>query len=76
MAQTRRESKDRQVELTEAALRIIASQGIAALSTRTLAAEVGLSSGAIFRHFSSLDALLDAVVGRVEAVLEETYPPA
>lgn len=74
MTETRRASKDRQVELTDAALHIIATQGIAALSTRKLAAEVGLSSGAIFRHFASLDALLDAVVARVEAVLESTYP--
>jgi AcrR family transcriptional regulator len=71
----RRASEDRQVELTDAALRIIATKGIAALTTRSLADEVGLSSGAIFRHFASLEALLDAVVARVEAVLDSTYPP-
>ena len=38
--------------------------------------EVGLSTGAIFRHFASLDALLEAIVTRVEAVLAATYPPA
>lgn len=74
MADQRRTSQVRQVELTDAALRIIATRGIAALSTRSLAAEVGLSSGAIFRHFASLDALLDAVVTRVEGVLESTFP--
>jgi TetR/AcrR family fatty acid metabolism transcriptional regulator len=72
----RRTSEDRQVELTDAALHIIATQGISALNTRSLAAEVGLSTGAIFKHFASLDALLDAVVARVEAVLESTYPPS
>ncbi len=76
MQELRRPTLDRQVELTDAALRIIATQGIVALSTRSLAAEVGLSTGAIFKHFASLDALLDAVVARVEAVLEATYPPA
>ncbi|MDM7913906.1 MAG: TetR/AcrR family transcriptional regulator, partial [Candidatus Eisenbacteria bacterium] len=60
--------------MTDAALRIVATKGIAALTTRTLAAEVGLSTGAIFRHFVSLEALLEAVVTRVEAVLESTYP--
>lgn len=75
MGELRRASKQRQVELTDAALRLVASKGIAALTTRSLAAEVGLSTGAIFRHFASLDALLDAVVARVEAVLESTYPP-
>ena len=72
----RRTSEDRQIELTDAALHIIATKGITALSTRSLAAEVGLSTGAIFRHFASLEALLDAVVARVEAVLESTYPPS
>lgn len=76
MAKRRRTSEVRQVELTDAALRIVATKGIAALSTRSLAAEVGLSSGAIFRHFASLEALLEAVVARVEAVLESTFPAA
>lgn len=75
MGEFRRTSSDRQVELIDAALHLIATRGIAALSTRSLAAQVGLSSGAIFRHFASLEALLDAVVARVEAVLESTYPP-
>jgi AcrR family transcriptional regulator len=75
MAEFRRSSEVRQLELTDAALHIIATRGITALSTRSLAEQVGLSSGAIFRHFASLDALLDAVVARVEAVLDSTYPP-
>lgn len=76
MGDLRRASELRQVELVDAALHIVATRGIAALSTRSLAAEVGLSSGAIFRHFDSLDALLEAVVTRVEAVLDATYPDA
>lgn len=75
MRRLRRTTEIRQAELTDAALHIIATQGIAALTTRTLAAEVGLSTGAIFKHFTTLDALLDAVVARVEAVLEASYPP-
>ena len=76
MGELRRASVDRQVELTDAALHIIATQGIAALSTSRLAAQVGLSTGAIFKHFASLEALLEAVVARVESVLDATYPPA
>jgi len=76
MGEHRRSSEVRQVELTDAALHIIATKGIAALSTRSLAQQVGLSSGAIFRHFPSIEALLDAVVSRVEAVLESTFPAA
>ena len=76
MGALRRTSEVRQVELTDAALHIIATQGIAALSTRSLAQQVGLSSGAIFRHFPSIEAVLEAVVARVEAVLESTLPAA
>lgn len=72
----RRPTEVRQAELTDAALSIIATRGIAALTTRSLATHVGLSSGAIFRHFATLDALLDAVVARVEAELDSTYPPS
>lgn len=63
------------MELVDGALHIIATEGITALGTRRLAAEVGLTTGAIFRHFASLEALLEAVVARVEAVLEASYPP-
>jgi AcrR family transcriptional regulator len=76
MAELRRSSQVRQVELIDAALHIIATKGIAALSTRSLAEQVGLSTGAIFRHFATLQDLLEAVVARVEAVLEASYPPA
>lgn len=75
MAELRRTSEVRQVELIDAALHVIATRGIAALSTRSLADQVGLSTGAIFRHFATLEALLDAVVARMEAVLASTYPP-
>ena len=75
MAETRKSSEDRQVELVDAALQLIATRGIAALSTRSLAEAVGLSSGAIFKHFPSLDALFQALVARVEGVLDSTYPP-
>lgn len=75
MSEARRPSEARKVELIDAALEIIGTQGIAALSTRSLASRVGLSSGAIFRHFATLDALLEAVVERVETVLDSTFPP-
>ena len=66
----------RRVELADAALKIIATRGIVELTTRNLAAEVGLTTGAIFRHFASLPALLVAVAERVEAILATSYPPA
>jgi TetR/AcrR family transcriptional regulator len=76
MSEHRRPTEERRAELVDAALHIIATRGITALSTRTLAGHVGLTSGALFRHFPTLDALLVGVVDRVEAVLDATYPPA
>lgn len=74
MNERRRPTNIRQSELVAAALEIIATRGIAALGTRTLAAQVGLSSGAIFKHFASIDALLMAVVDHVSEVLAASLP--
>lgn len=73
---TRLPTEDRRAQITEAALQLIAARGIAALSTSELARAVGLTSGALFRHFPSLDAILDAVADRVAELLASTYPPA
>lgn len=72
---SRRPTGERQEELASAALELIATRGITALTTRALAQHVGITSGAIFRHFPTLDALLDAVVARVERLLAGTFPP-
>ena len=64
------------MELADAALEIIATRGISELTTKNVAEAVGLTTGAIFRHFKSLDALLVAVAERVGDVLDSCYPPA
>jgi len=75
MRSRRRPTDERRVELADAALQIIATRGIAELNTKAVAEAVGLTTGAIFRHFASMDELLIAVAERVEAVLTESYPP-
>ena len=74
MGATRQPTIVRRGELVSAALELIATRGIASLGTRSLAAQVGLSSGAIFKHFASLDALLMAVVDHVSEVLAASLP--
>ncbi|MBK6535058.1 MAG: TetR family transcriptional regulator [Deltaproteobacteria bacterium] len=76
MADLRRSTEVRQVELTDAALHIIATRGIAALTTRSLAEQVGLSSGDIFPSLpASIDALIEAVVARGRSwCMESTFP--
>lgn len=66
----------RRAQLTEAALRLIVTQGVGALSTRALARDQGLSSGALFRHFKTMDEVLEAVVDRMVQVLSATLPSA
>ncbi|MBI3132668.1 MAG: TetR/AcrR family transcriptional regulator [Acidobacteria bacterium] len=64
----------KQLDIADAALRIIGKQGIAALTTATLAAELGVSQGAPFRHFANRDEILEAVALRVEELILETIP--
>ena len=64
----------KQVEIADAALRIIGNQGISALTTTALAAELGVSPGAPFRHFANRGEILEAVALRVEGVILATFP--
>ena len=75
MSTPRRTTKERRAELVDAALEIIETRGIVELTTKSLADAVGLSTGAIFRHFNSLDALLVTVADHVGNLLDATYPP-
>lgn len=68
------ERPSRRVEIAETALRLIATRGIAALTTTALAEELGVTSGALFRHFASRDAILEEVVSRVEALFTADFP--
>jgi AcrR family transcriptional regulator len=53
----------RQREFIEAALEIISSQGLQGLTIRTLAAKVGVTEGAIYRHFKSKEEILASTAG-------------
>jgi AcrR family transcriptional regulator len=65
----------KRAEIADAALRIIETRGIAALTTSALASELGVSSGAPFRHFANRGEILEAVVQRVEDLILTTFPP-
>jgi len=73
----RRKSTDvRRGEIAEAAMRVVASQGTRQFTARVLAREVGITDGAVFRHFPSMEAIADAVVERMESLLFADLPPA
>jgi AcrR family transcriptional regulator len=72
----------REVEVAEAAWRVLSTRGVGALSVRTVAAEAGLATGSLRRAFPTQDALLvfslELVSRRVEErvrALDRTAPP-
>lgn len=54
---TRLPTKTRQAEIVAAALRLAQESSPAAITTTDLASAVGLSQGALFKHFSSKEAI-------------------
>jgi len=71
---TRKPAAERREEIATAALRIIGVEGLRSLNTNRLAEEVGLSSGALFRHFASLDAILLEAVRHAVRSVDRTFP--
>lgn len=68
-ARTRKPGDDRRREIADAALRVIAAHGLGRFTAAALAAEVGVTDGALFRHFPTKDAIVLAAIGRVEELL-------
>jgi len=71
---TRKPSSERREEIVLAVLRIIGERGLTSLSTSSLAEEVGVTTGALFRHFHSREEILAEVVRHALARIEETFP--
>lgn len=65
----------RQIELIEAAGKILTTSGVAGLTTKKLAKEMQFSESAIYRHFSSKEeivcALLDYLSETLDTLLKE-----
>ena len=62
-----RETTDiRQEQIKKAVLDIIAEEGLHNISTRNLAKKIGLTEGAIFRHFSSKRDIIKGIMDDVE----------
>ncbi|HUW05572.1 MAG TPA: TetR/AcrR family transcriptional regulator [Williamwhitmania sp.] len=57
----------RQEQIKQAVLDIIYTDGLKNLSTRNLAKRIGLSEGAIFRHFSTKQDIILSIIGDVQS---------
>jgi AcrR family transcriptional regulator len=71
-AQRRARTRDR---LFRATLEVVAERGIAAVSTRRVARAAGLSYGAIYAHFDSVDDLLHGALAYYRAHVPELDVP-
>ncbi len=68
----RKTTEVRKEEIKAAVLDIIASEGFSRLSTRNLANKVGLSEGAIFRHFKSKRDIILSIMEDVKVDLQDS----
>jgi AcrR family transcriptional regulator len=83
MADQKLDTLVRREQIAEAALGLIAQEGVKRLSIAAVARRVGLVPSGIYRHFKSKDEMLDAVLDLldtrvcefVEAAREETTDP-
>jgi AcrR family transcriptional regulator len=72
---SRKPAQDRRREIADAALRVITTGGLGRFTSLAIAREVGVTDAALFRHFPSKDAIVDAAIDRVEELLFEGFPP-
>ena len=72
---TRKSTTVRRREIAEAALRVIGEHGATSLTAASLAREVSLTPGALFRHFATVDDILSAAVDVAIEAVETTVPP-
>lgn len=64
------ETKIRQAQIAEAALKAIARNGLKGFTITTIAKKVGVASGNIYRHFKDKNAVMDAIVSEIERSLK------
>ena len=73
---TRKPSSIRRLEIARAALAVIGERGATSLTAASLAQEVGLTPGALFRHYATLDEILGAAVDVAIEAVDATLPSA
>ena len=76
MADAKLQTRIRREQIAEAALHLVASEGVKRLSIAAVARRVGLVPSDIYRHFKSKDAMLDAVLDLLDAKLQANVEAA
>jgi TetR/AcrR family transcriptional regulator, fatty acid metabolism regulator protein len=66
---------DRQLEIIQAAGKLLASKGMSGLTVKTLAAEMGFVESALYRHFKSKDDILVLMLEYLYQNIQERFEP-
>lgn len=70
------EISDRQLEIIEAAGKILTASGISGLTIKNLAKEMKFSESAIYRHFASKEEIIIALLQYLSQSMDERYSNA
>lgn len=72
---SRKPTEVRRQEIINAAMQILTAEGARRLTADRLGAAVGIASGTIFRHFVSMEEILDGIVDTIEEIIFKGFPP-
>lgn len=72
----RRPAETRRIEIVDAALRLADAVGPDALTTEAIAAEIGLTQPALFRHFARKELIWTAVAERLAEIMAKARADA
>ncbi len=74
-APIRRSTGDRQQEIVFTVLALAQARGVEAITTQAIAEHMGLTQGAVFRHFPNKEAIWAAVLDWLQGQLGEVFQP-
>ncbi|MDD4939018.1 MAG: TetR/AcrR family transcriptional regulator [Candidatus Omnitrophica bacterium] len=66
----------RQLEIAESARRIISVKGVENLTVRQIAKDLGITNGALYRHFKSKNEIISLLIDDIEKTLLDTIDQA
>jgi len=75
MSAAKQPTESRREQIASAALAVISEEGLGRFTTAAIAARVGVTEGALFRHFGSKEEIVLAAMDRVEEILFAGFPP-
>ena len=74
MARRRFPAAERKRQIAQAALTLLGRRGARGLTAAELARAVGVTDATLFRHFASMEEIVDAAIALVEAELTPAPP--